>query len=249
MNDNQCASISFFRFEGLINKAWGFAQLLNSRFILNGKKNIDFFKPLGTGSGLGYRAWPKFGVIGLFIVWKNKEDAMAFTESSYFNSLVSKSEEQYTVLMQPSSSRGTWSGFNDWKLSDTKSSTTVICALTRATIKRRFLLDFWRMVPEISKKQFNFPGLIFSQGVGEVPLLEQATFTIWENKQSMEEFAFQTFHGKAIEKVRKVNGFREQMFTRFQPIMAFGTWEGKNILENYSIPTFQIEKVKVPAFI
>jgi spheroidene monooxygenase len=249
MNDNQCVSISFFRFEGIINKTWGFAQLLNSRFILNRNKNIVFFKPLGTGSGLGYRAWPKFGVIGLFIVWKDIEDSMGFAESPYFNSLLSKSEEQYTVLMQPTTSRGTWSGFNDWKLSETDSSTTVICALTRATIKSKFLFDFWNMVPKISKKQYNFPGLLFSQGVGEVPLLEQATFMIWENKQSMEDFAYHTFHGKAIEKVRKVNGFKEQMFTRFQPVMAFGTWEGKNILENYSIPAYQIEKVNVPAFI
>lgn len=247
MNDNQCASISFFRFEGVINKSWGFAQLLISRLVLRRKKNIDFFKPLGTGSGLGYRAWPKFGVIGLFIVWKNKEEAMTFTESSYFNSLISKSEEQFTVLMQPTTSRGTWSDFNDWKLSKTDSSTPIICALTRATIKKRFLLDFWRMVPEISRKQYNSPGLIFSQGVGEIPLLEQATFTIWENKQSMEEFAFHTFHGKAVEKVRKVNGFKEQMFTRFQPIMAIGTWEGKNIFEDYNVPTFhRVENTEVP---
>jgi len=247
MNDNQCVSISFFKFEGIINKTWGFAQLLNSRFMLGRKKSIEFFKPLGTGSGLGYRAWPRFGMIGLLIVWKNREEALAFTESSYFISLLSKSEEQFTVLMDPISSRGSWSGFGDWKFSESNSSTSVICALTRATIKRKFLFEFWRMVPDISKKQYKSPGLIFSQGVGEIPLLEQATFTIWENKESMEDFAYRTFHGKAVEKVRRENGFKEQMFTRFQPIMAFGTWEGKNILENYAIPSFNMEKITVPA--
>jgi spheroidene monooxygenase len=91
--------------------------------------------------------------------------------------------------------------------------------------------------------------LIFSQGVGEIPFLEQATFTIWEDKKSMEEFAFGTFHGNAIEKVRSVNGFKEQMFTRFQPVAAFGTWGGKNILEKYAIPTFTTEKTIVPVLI
>jgi spheroidene monooxygenase len=248
MNDNQCTSISFFRFEGVFNKTWGFSQLLNSKFILRQNKNIDFFKPLGTGSGLGYRAWPKFSVIGLMIVWKNREEAFNFTESSYFRSLQSKSKEQYTIFMDPVSSRGTWSGFNQWGFAEPNQFSKVICALTRATIKPKFLFDFWRMVPNISKKQYKFPGLIFSQGIGEIPFLEQATFTIWENKKSMEDFALRTFHGKAVEKVRSVNGFKEQMFTRFQPVAAFGTWEGKNILENYAISSFTSEKVIAPAF-
>lgn len=246
MDNTHCATISFFRFEGLTNKIWGFSQLLNAKLILKRKKDIEFFKALGTGSGLGYRAWPQFGVIGILIVWKNRDLAQSFLESSYFQRLRSKSEEQFTIFMQASASRGTWSGFGDWQLTENNTSNPVICALTRATIKRKFLFEFWKMVPEISKKQHLFPGLIFSQGVGEVPLLEQATFTIWENKQQMEAFAFNTFHGKAVEKVRKVNGFREQMFTRFEPIMTHGTWNGKNILEEYGVPIYQIEKNNSP---
>jgi spheroidene monooxygenase len=246
MNVNQCTSISFFRFQGVLNKTWGFAQLLNSKFVLGQNMEIDFFKPLGTGSGLGYRAWPRFDVIGLMIVWKSREGAMAFTQSSYFQSLQSKSREQYTIFMDPISSRGTWSGFGEWEFSEPNQSSTVICALTRATIKTKFLFDFWRMVPNISKKQYKFPGLVFSQGVGEIPFLEQATFTIWENKESMEDFAFRTFHGKAVEKVRSVKGFKEQMFTRFQPVATFGTWGGKNILEKYAIPSFTTEIITVP---
>ncbi|MFD2201626.1 spheroidene monooxygenase [Shivajiella indica] len=249
MNDNQCVTISFFKFEGIINKIWGFAQLVISRLMLSRNEQVEFFKPLGSGSGLGYKAWPRFGLIGLLVVWKNKEDALAFTESSYFQSLLLKSEEQFTVFMKPVSSRGTWSGFGNWKISENDSSSEVICAITRATIKRKFLFDFWRMVPDISKNQYNFPGLIFSQGVGEVPLLEQATFTIWENKQSMESFAYRSFHGKAIEKVRRENGFKEQMFTRFQPVMVFGTWDGKHILEKYGIPSYSMERVEVPVLI
>jgi spheroidene monooxygenase len=92
------------------------------------------------------------------------------------------------------------------------------------------------MVPTISKTQKDYRGLIFSQGVGEVPILEQATFTIWESVQSMEEFAYNTFHGKAVQRVRQANGFKEQMFTRFKPIMTLGSWEGKNILAEYNVP-------------
>lgn len=95
--------------------------------------------------------------------------------------------------------------------------------MTRATIKKKYLLDFWKMVPEISIIQREYSGLIFSQGVVEIPLLEQATFSIWENIQSMEEFAYTTFHGKAIQRVRQANGFKEQIYTKFKPILSFGS--------------------------
>lgn len=237
MKDIQCASMTFFKFDGILNQTWGMTQLLSLKFNFRKYHQPEFFKLLGAGSGLGYRAWPKLGVTGVFMVWKNEEAAKEFFGSKAFKNLQKTSTEQFTVLMQPTSSRGTWSGFGNWRISDDeKDPNGIVCALTRATIKKKYLIDFWKMVPAISKTQNGYRGLIFSQGVGEIPILEQATFTIWENVASMEEFAYTTFHGKAVQRVRQANGFKEQVFTRFKPIMTLGSWQGKNILAEYNVP-------------
>ncbi len=240
MNNNQCASMTFFKFSGLFNQTLGAAKLLNLNFSIRRKnEGVEFFKLLGAGSGLGYRAWPKSGVIALFMVWENLEAAKTFFQSDQFGKLSKPCKEQYTLFLQPTSSRGTWSGFGDWRVTKNQSSSGLVCALARATIRRKYLFEFWKIVPQISQSQKDYRGLIFSQGVGEVPVLEQATFTVWENTQSMEEFAYTAFHGKAIQKVREANGFKEQMFTRFEPILTFGTWGGQNLLENYNLPVLE----------
>jgi len=240
MNNIQCASMTFFKFDGILNQAWGISKLVKFRLSLKKNKHVEFFKLLGAGSGLGFRAWPKYGVLGVFMVWDDIEEAKDFFISEQFVKLSRICSEQYTLFLKPTSSRGTWSGFGNWKIvSQEKENKGLVCALTRATIKRKFLFEFWKMVPPISHSQKDYRGLIFSQGIGELPVLEQATFTVWESPQNMEEFAYSAFHGEAIQKVRQANGFKEQMFTRFKPILTFGTWEGKNVLQNYNLPELE----------
>jgi spheroidene monooxygenase len=89
------------------------------------------------------------------------------------------------------------------------------------------------MVSPISLEQKDYPGLVFSQGIGEIPLKEQATFTIWENIKSLEQFSRNTYHGEAVREVYRLNGFKEQMFTRFEPLFSEGTWNGKDALAAY----------------
>jgi hypothetical protein len=138
-------------------------------------------------------------------------------------------------MMRPISSRGSWSGFNSWEIDENqKEYQGPICSLTRATLKPEFLYRFWKMVSPISSGQKDHKGLLFSQGVGEIPLVEQATFTIWDTKKDLEEFGRSNFHGKAVNEVNRLGGFKEQMFTRFEPLFSEGTWKGKNPLSAYS---------------
>ena len=97
------------------------------------------------------------------------------------------------------------------------------------------MFKFWSMVPGSSAAHDVADGLIFSKGIGEVPLLEQATFTIWVNTQSMVNFAYKSFHAEAVKITRKRNGFNEEMFTRLKPFLAVGSWNGINPLEEYGI--------------
>lgn len=94
-----------------------------------------------------------------------------------------------------------------------------IAVLTRATIRLSRLAEFWRNVPAVSSKIPGTGGLIQSYGIGEIPFIKQATFSIWEDKTAMKAFAYQaTEHRQVIQKTRKRNWYREEMFVRFRVI-------------------------------
>ena len=137
------------------------------------------------------------------------------------------------MYLRPVSSRGAWSGFSNWELSDPDPNNKLVVALTRATIKPSFLYNFWKMVPRVSREHHQYKGLIFTKGISEVPILEQATFSVWESVKDMEDFAYRTFHNEAVFKTRKADGFKEEMFTRFQPVATSGTLLGNDLLGPY----------------
>lgn len=234
--------MQFFKFQGAYGKTWSMLKMISSRLQYPQFPGLQFFKPLGMGSGNGYQAWPNFEASGFFMVFDHFESALNFRKSSPFADFLEKSSESYCVFMKPISSRGSWSGFDSWGVGDiSQYHQGPICSLTRATLKPEFLYRFWKMVTPISQDQKNYKGLLFSQGVGEIPLVEQATFTIWESKSDMEEFSRNTFHGEAVKEVYRLGGFKEQMFTRFAPVLSEGSWNGKDPLSEYFLKS-EIQK-------
>jgi spheroidene monooxygenase len=232
ISNTQTVTMSFFRYRGM-NKIWGMKQMYSARAPMRKMKGLHFYKPLGSGSGVGYSIWPDWSVYGMLAVWDNLETAQAFLNSPLFKDYQSHSTEQYTVFLKPISSRGAWSGFDGWQFSDPNPDSKLVAALTRATLKTRFLVRFWKMVPRVSNEHRDYKGLIFTKGVGEIPLMEQATFSIWSNVKDMEDFAYNTFHGEAVKITRANQGFKEEMFTRLKPFASEGTWKGADPLAPY----------------
>jgi heme-degrading monooxygenase HmoA len=232
ISDNQqTVTLSFFRYP-FGQRRWGMKQMWEARAKMRAMPGIQFFKPLGTGGGQGFSIFPDFTTYGILGVWESEAHANAFLTSGYFSELSGHSSEQYTIFLHPLASHGSWSGFSNWSLaSEVKGSDDIVAAITCAKLKFRFLWKFWSMVPRASKGLEGAKGLIFSRGIGELPLVEQATFSIWKDLESMKQFAYQTFHGKAVAETRKRKGFREEMFTRLRPFRTSGSWCGKDPLQ------------------
>ncbi len=76
----QTLTISFFRYKGLANKFWGMSQMYLAREPMQKMAGLEFFKPLGTGSGAGYSIIPDFSVYGILAVWEDVSYAEAFFE-------------------------------------------------------------------------------------------------------------------------------------------------------------------------
>ena len=63
-----------------------------------------------------------------------------------------------------------------------------------------------------------YDALLFSKGIGEFPLLMQATYSLWSNAKAMMNYAYQ--NPKHTEMVKNRTGwYSEELFARFQPFI------------------------------
>ncbi len=224
----QTLTITFFRYKGLNNKIWGMSQMYFLHNAMRKMAGLEFFKPIGTGSGAGYSIIPDFSVYGVIAVWEDISYAETFLKSNLFVDFEKHSSEQYTIFMQPILAKGSWSGFDNWRPAQNNKQNSAVAVITYATIRAGFIIPFLRITPKVSRVSEQFKGLVFSKGIGEVPVVQQATFTVWESITEMEQFAYRSQHIEAMKLTRQKNGFAEQLFARLKPIKATGTFKGKN---------------------
>jgi hypothetical protein len=113
---------------------------------------------------------------------------------------------------------GTWDGKHPFgQLPRQSDYEGKIAVLTRATIRISKLSAFWGHVEKAATNLERQPGYLTSIGVGEVPWIKQATFSIWSSKADMKAYAYRHMqHQDVIRKTKKENWYREEMFVRFQ---------------------------------
>lgn len=225
--NNQIVLISFFQFPAR-RRIWAMFQMAAVPQKLKSMEQPVFSKMLGTGGGSGYGFMPDFRTYALITVWENYEMASGFETGSEIMARFRKnSTEVYSVFLKPLQSRGIWSGVNPFVPAEGASDKGLICVITRATLKPIYYIPFWKRVKNVSASHEGSPGLIFSKGVGERPWIMQATFTIWRSLKEMQAFAHNTsgLHYEAISTTRRLKGFREELYARFQPVESRGTWK------------------------
>ena len=87
----------------------------------------------------------------------------------------------------------------------------------------------------VASQMNSAPGFITSVGIGEVPWIKQATFSIWESKEQMKQFAYKMQeHAEVIRKTRKENWYSEDMFVRFKILASYGSLQGHDPLKKRS---------------
>lgn len=210
-------SLSFFQFS-LTDKFWALKQMQFSNTISDMLEGTSFAKLLGTGGGkFGFSLKPDFSTYALLCVWDNAEKAKNLESYDIFKQLEHKSRESETFYMACTQSHGAWGGINPLKPVVEYTSGPMF-TLTRASVSASKLFAFWRHVPATTHALKNAQGLLFSKGVGELPFIEQATFSHWENEVSMVDFAYRSGHKEVMLKAQKDNWFKEELFARFIPV-------------------------------
>ncbi len=193
---------------------------------------LQFYRLLGSGKK-GFNPFPDWGVYAILQVWDNETNADTFFKTNaLFREYRERSQERWVLYMKSIISRGKWGGANPFEKSNTiATNNPYLAVITRATIKTRLLAKFWKYVPHSQEQLWKNPGLIYTKGIGEFPIKQMATFSIWKDKKALETFAYQSkAHAKAIGMTRDLDWYSEELFSRFQPYKSEGTWNGHNPL-------------------
>ena len=196
-------------------------------------KGLSFYRLMGSGKGKGFNPLPDWSVYSLLQVWESEEQANEFFNSSILiEKYKSHTSEQYTLYMKNISAGGTWVGKNPFEKGTDLDPSLPIAVITRATIKWNWLIRFWKYVPTSQEPLEGNKGLVYTKGIGEVPVVQMATFSLWKNFDAVKEFAYNSKqHKEAIRRTRKNEWYREELFSRFHPYKSSGTWQRNDLLD------------------
>jgi len=141
--------------------------------------------------------------------------------------------ETWTIVLEPIEGHGFWNGKKAFgELAKNTAYEGPIAVLTRATIRITKLNSFWSNVAPVAVKMNQMDGFIKSFGIGEIPWIKQATFSLWDSKKSMQNFAYKIKeHATVIQKTKKEHWYSEEMFVRFNPLVSYGSLDGMDPLE------------------
>lgn len=227
MTGEQCTSLTFFNFHSTASKWWAFTQMQLAHAKLSRASGCSFYKLMGTGKNKGFDPRPDFSTYALLQVWNNESLARAFIDQSeLLTAYRSRSKRHFTLYMQNIKSHGAWSGRNPFEASGGHKRDAPIAVITRATIKWSKMRAFWSYVPHSEEGIHTNPGLLYTKGIGEWPIRQMATFSIWQNEQAMRDFAYkEDGHLRAIQKTRELNWYSEELFSRFRLLDITGNWQ------------------------
>ena len=227
----QVTTISVFKFKQY--KYWAFKQMRLALTPLSEVKGLLFYKVLGCGAGNGFSILPDFGTYAMLLIWENEAYADQFYDGNpLYLEYLSRSADHQNLYMKAVAGHGNWDGSNPFDFA-AEMPGKKMAVLTRATIRGSRLLNFWRYVPRVSRSMEGAPGLQYAIGIGELPLIQQATFSVWESKEAMTNYAYtMARHKEVVKQTRTQKWYREELFTRFQPYRSEG-----------SIPELEIKKI------
>jgi heme-degrading monooxygenase HmoA len=213
-------------------RLWGWSRIVRGAGSLGGVAGLQFAKVLGSGFEGGFGLRPSASRQGVFAVFGSEARADDFIDRSpEVAAYRARSREFCVAKLRAWSCRGSWNGTSlaatvPPPLAGQSGQAGPVAALTRASIRPHKAWAFWRMAPAAQASLARAPGCRLAAGLGEAPLLRQATFSVWDSVQAMEAYARSGAHLDAIRASQRHGHFSESMFVRFIPVLLRGTWLG-----------------------
>jgi len=209
------------------DRAWLFGRLVRGARSLAHVPGLRFARVLGSGHEGGFVVRPSFEHGGVFALFDDEPSAERFIEeSATVQAYRERSTEFLVAMLRATSVRGSWGG-QTMAPSAWPRPGGPVASLTRASIRPRRALAFWRHAAPAQAALADADGCELLAGLGEAPLFRQATFSLWRNAAAMDAYARQGAHQAAIRDAYQQGFFTESMFVRFVPLLLRGRWQGR----------------------
>ena len=208
---------------------WGFMRLVLGERPFRHTPGLVFTRVLGSGRGGGFVLRPGWDHHGLFLLFDAEDQADRFIEASpVLQAYRAHARECCVLKLRATSCRGTWAGRS---ILPTRAAPAggPVAALTRGSVRPARLWPFWRHSPATQASVATAPGCELAMGLGEAPLLRQATFSLWRDQAAMDAYARSGAHLQAIRAASAGGHLSESMFVRFVPVAITGSWKGRRL--------------------
>jgi hypothetical protein len=210
------------------SRAWGWWCIAAGPRRLQSVPGLRFAKVMGSGKGGGFGLRPSPSHHAVFAVFGTRDAARDFVEdSAVLRAYRKHARELCTLELQAYACRGAWAG-TALRPAVTAPAHGPIAALTRASIHPLKARAFWRLSPAAEDSLQQAPGCWLAAGMGEAPLLRQATFSVWDSVSAMDAYARSGAHLVAIRAAQLNGYFSESMFVRFAVLAVHGRWQGRD---------------------
>jgi hypothetical protein len=211
--------------------AWGLMQLVRGPLTRPATAAMLWRKVLGSGHQGGFGLRPAWNRLGVFCAFDGNVSARHWlVTSAEAAQWRSRATQWLSVLVEPTASRGSWSGRALAPVEVETRGQGLVASLTRASIQPHRAGRFWSLSPAAEAALARAPGCMLAVGLGEAPLLRQATFSLWQDQSSMDAYARSGAHLEAIRQAYSQEFFSESMFTRFRVLELAGNWPGIDTL-------------------
>lgn len=179
-----------------------------------------FAKVMGTSKQGTTRTSVQLNRWTIFAVWEDRGALEAFLDSSATVTRWKASARSFEAYaLTPLSARGNWDSLSFPDLpapeaGELNEGTTAV--LTRAAVKPSKWVTFSRAIGPVDDLLQDQPGCSFALGMGEWPIGEQATFSVWESAAALEAFAYdKNAHAEVIKRTYREGWYSEELFARF----------------------------------
>lgn len=208
-------------------------RLGTDRLALRRVPGLAFWRLMGTGAGSDTGPGVDPRRTALFAVWEDESDLERFLAEHSIPTRWASADESFHVRLRLVAGHGSWRGVDVLDGLAAGTADGPMAVITRADVRRRSWRDFGRAGREVDTELHLADGLIDVVGIGEAPVGRLATFSLWESNEAIQRYAYESpRHLKVIEQTRSGDWYSEELFARFEPYAATGTWSGLIPLAN-----------------